>query len=72
MIPAIVLAFLGALYARHLALISDLPLAGIVLALLTALIATEPEECRPPPPGAGPFPVRHGHEISRRHREYSL
>ena len=50
MIAAIVLAFVAALYACHLALISDLMLAGIVLALLTVLIATEPEpgECVPP------------------------
>ena len=51
MIAAIVLAFLAALYACHLALISDLLLAGIVLALLTVLTATEPEpgERNPPP-----------------------
>ena len=60
MIPAIVLAFLAALYACHLALISDLLLAGVVLGLLTVLIATEPEtgECEAP--------------HARRHREYSL
>lgn len=50
MIPAIVLALLAALYACHLTLISDLLLAGVVLALLTVLIATEPEPGEGGPP----------------------
>jgi len=40
---ALFLAFLAALAACHLALISDLLTAVVVLALLVVLVATEPD-----------------------------
>ena len=49
--PAVlILAFVAALIACQLALISDLLLVTIILALLIVLVATEPEpgECRQP------------------------
>lgn len=47
MIAAIFLIFVAALAACHLALISDLLMVTIVLALLIVLVATEPDfgEC---------------------------
>lgn len=50
MIAAIFLTFVAALVACHLALISDLLMVTIVLALLIVLVATEPDpsECDQP------------------------
>jgi hypothetical protein len=50
MIATIFLTFVAALVACHLALISDLLMVTIVLALLIVLVATEPDssECGQP------------------------
>ncbi len=43
MLAAILLAFAAALVACHLALISELLMVPIILALLTVLVATDPD-----------------------------
>ena len=52
MLAAILLAFAAALVACHLALISELLMVTIILALLIVLVATEPN------PGAPYFPLK--------------
>ncbi len=70
---AIFLTFVAALTACRLALISDLLMVAIVLALLIVLVTTEPDSANAtsPAPGASLFQPRLPLTNSRRCQEYS-